>query len=255
VPAGARGRGSYTAIYSARVRVTVHTDGRVVVRDGHGTGEAYGSSVGEVHDRALKAAETDATKRALATFGKAFGLALHNGNGKSTRPQASGHDLATSARNGSSPGPSAEGSADTLPGAYTQSTPARINGTAHIDKSGLSLSEPHRVRDKEHLPYVASQPCLICSASPADAHHLRFAQPRAIGRKVGDQFAVPLSADPIMTNCTGQAMRPPSGTRWGSTPSRPQPISGQRARRRIGPSQKLRSRIPTPELERFQFAP
>ena len=36
-----------------------------------------GTSPGEVHDIALKAAETDATKRALATFGKPFGLELY----------------------------------------------------------------------------------------------------------------------------------------------------------------------------------
>src|SRR6266404_3618336 len=28
--------------------------------------------------------------------------------------------------------------------------------------------------------------------SPADAHHLRFTQPRAMGRKVSDEFTVPL---------------------------------------------------------------
>ena len=76
---GRDARGTSTAVYSARVRITVHADGRVIVRDGHGTGEAIGQSIGEVHDRALKAAETDATKRALATFGKAFGLALYAG--------------------------------------------------------------------------------------------------------------------------------------------------------------------------------
>ena len=59
-----------------------------VIRDGHGTGEAHGGSAGEVHDRALKAAETDATKRALATFGKAFGLALYAGGAASTGPTA-----------------------------------------------------------------------------------------------------------------------------------------------------------------------
>ena len=61
-----------------------------------------------------------------------------------------------------------------------------------IDKSALSISEPHRIRDKEHLRFVASQPCLLCSATPSDAHHVRFAQPRAMGRKVGDDFTVPL---------------------------------------------------------------
>jgi len=50
-----------------------------------------------------------------------------------------------------------------------------------IDKSALAISAPRRVRDKEHLRYVASQPCLVCGRSPAQAHHIRFAQPRAMG--------------------------------------------------------------------------
>ena len=66
-------RGSFLAIYIAKVRITVHADGSTTIREGHGTGEGRGTSPGEVHDIALKAAETDATKRALATFGKPFG--------------------------------------------------------------------------------------------------------------------------------------------------------------------------------------
>jgi ABC transporter substrate binding protein len=49
-----------------------------------------------------------------------------------------------------------------------------------------------RLRDKEHRKFVATQPCLVCGRSPADAHHLRFAQPRALGRKVSDEFTVPV---------------------------------------------------------------
>jgi hypothetical protein len=49
-----------------------------------------------------------------------------------------------------------------------------------------------RLRDKEHRQFVAAQPCLVCGRSPADPHHLRFAQPRALGRKVSDEFTVPL---------------------------------------------------------------
>jgi hypothetical protein len=37
---------------------------------GHGTGEDRGTSPEEVHDIVPKAPETDATKRALATFGR-----------------------------------------------------------------------------------------------------------------------------------------------------------------------------------------
>jgi hypothetical protein len=40
--------------------------------------------------------------------------------------------------------------------------------------------------------YVARQPCLICGRKPADSHHLRRAQPRALGRKASDEFTVPL---------------------------------------------------------------
>jgi hypothetical protein len=51
---------------------------------------------------------------------------------------------------------------------------------------------PRRARDKEHLRFVAKQPCLICGRTPADAHHLRFSQHQALGRKVSDEFTVPL---------------------------------------------------------------
>ena len=71
-------RGSHLAVYTAKVRLTVRTQDRSIVREGHGTGEGRGNSAGEAHDVALKAAETDATKRALVTFGKAFGLALYS---------------------------------------------------------------------------------------------------------------------------------------------------------------------------------
>jgi hypothetical protein len=49
-----------------------------------------------------------------------------------------------------------------------------------------------RLRDKDHRKFVSTQPCVVCGRSPADAHHLRFAQPRALGRKVSDEFTVPV---------------------------------------------------------------
>src|SRR5260221_227766 len=61
-----------------------------------------------------------------------------------------------------------------------------------IDKSVLAVSAPRRYRNKEHLRYVTLQPCLLCARKPSDAHHLRFVQPRALGRKPSDEFAVPL---------------------------------------------------------------
>jgi len=61
-----------------------------------------------------------------------------------------------------------------------------------VDKSVLALPSPRRIRDRDHVKSVAKQPCLICGRSPADAHHLRFAQSLALGRKVSDEFTVPL---------------------------------------------------------------
>jgi len=73
------------------------------------------------------------------------------------------------------------------------SAPPQAEATpAKIDKSQLTFGEVRRHRDKAHLKFVASQPCLVCGRSPADAHHLRFTQPRAMGRKVSDEFTVPL---------------------------------------------------------------
>jgi DNA recombination protein Rad52 len=289
-------RGSFTVVYTARVRITVQADGATVIREGHGTGEGRGSSPGEVHDIALKVAETDATKRALATFGRPFGLALY-GNRKAadaasrapassmaspsialSEPEPVGqpqphadraaHALASNSASkpaakspapaanlavnpfastaaaadqqrvspdrvnldrpsfarddttaiprpsryygrqrylatrdmppwnlapGQSPEPAAHPlSKTTVPGdpSIVPSDPELFPG--RIDKSVLTLAEPKRLRDKNHLRFVAAQPCLICGRQPSDPHHLRFAQPRAIGLKVSDEFTVPL---------------------------------------------------------------
>ena len=55
-----------------------------------------------------------------------------------------------------------------------------------------SISAPRRYRNREHLRYVAQQACLLCGRKPSDPHHLGFTQPRALGRKVSDEFVVPL---------------------------------------------------------------
>jgi Rad52/22 family double-strand break repair protein len=268
-------RGYFTALYTAKVRLTVQANGTAVVREGHGTGEGRGEFPGEVHDTALKAAETDATKRALATFGRPFGLELYknvqaekqasaNSAGKLSpeyQAQLRQDALQAPAERQSRPAPLPVQAApelapvakfardDTTPiprpstyygrehyhdfreenaGLVRQAareaaqTPSpaepQVQVHAHaqvrqpaaepvqpspsllppqaspgrIDKSALPLGEPKRIRDKEHLKFVATQPCLVCGRQPADAHHLRFAQPRALGLKVSDEFTVPL---------------------------------------------------------------
>jgi ERF superfamily len=52
--------------------------------------------------------------------------------------------------------------------------------------------KPLRLRNKAHRRFVSSQPCLVCQKSPCDPHHIKFAQPMALGRKVSDEFTVPL---------------------------------------------------------------
>ena len=215
-------RGSFVAVYTAKVRITVRAHGATIIREGHGTGEGRATSPGDVHDIALKASETDATKRALATFGKPFGLELYRKDKDPSRKSAAPVQPAalsppTQSRLSSHPD-------DTTPiprpsyyyGRRDQSSmnallrqdlakaeqdtsaalPLAPSGadsfTNKIDKSQLTIAEPKRLRNKAHLKFVASQPCLVCGRQPSDPHHLQFAQPRAIGLKVSDEFTVPL---------------------------------------------------------------
>ena len=205
-------RGAFLAVYTAKVRISVQASGSTIIREGHGSGEGRGASPGEVHDTALKASETDATKRALATFGKPFGLALY-GAGKAPSIQPTTPIPSTQAepqRLGFHPDDTTpiprpsryygrrqyvpvtdqlrKNSADRK---QTSLAPSFGPTPGRIDKSQLALAEPKRLRDKVHLKFVASQPCLICGRQPSDPHHLRFAQP-CIGLKVSDEFTVPL---------------------------------------------------------------
>jgi ERF superfamily len=61
-----------------------------------------------------------------------------------------------------------------------------------IDKSALTVAEPRRYRNKDHLRFVAGQACLVCGRMPSDPHHLRFMQPRGLGLRVSDEFVAPL---------------------------------------------------------------
>jgi hypothetical protein len=68
----------------------------------------------------------------------------------------------------------------------------RHRSKATIDKSALAFPEPRRIRDRDHVKFVAQQGCLVCGRRPSDAHHLRFAQSRALARKVSDEYTVPV---------------------------------------------------------------
>jgi len=78
---------------------------------------------------------------------------------------------------------------DVTPGLNDQSFAEK---PPQVDKRVLIFPEPRRIRDRDHIRHVIKQPCLICGRRPSDPHHLRFAQSRALGRKVSDEFTVPL---------------------------------------------------------------
>lgn len=306
--------GQFAAAYLTRVRLRVRAGDKVIVREGLGAGEAIASTPGQAHERASKAAETDATKRALSTFGSRFGLSLYGersdaakvpyervplgraaarvikdvGDRMRATAKRESADVESRPRADRDPGPISVGSnghaddagwrktrgahpftrgpAPELPntpeapppraapkvgslveGAAPESTPGSLQDdqsgrltdrqdnevtsvlsatgaselplfqaddsgpnallpvrvssstepprlTGRVDKSVLTLSEPRRIRDRHHLKFVATQPCLVCARTPSQAHHLRIAQPRALGRKVSDEFTVPLCA-------------------------------------------------------------
>jgi hypothetical protein len=74
----------------------------------------------------------------------------------------------------------------------TISSDSPMLGSKGDNSNAIALIKPVRKRDKTHRDFVCSQPCLICGRRPSDAHHIQFGQPRALGRRVSDEFTVPL---------------------------------------------------------------
>lgn len=191
----------------------------LIVREGYGTGEALAATLGEAHERAIKTAEIDATKRALATFGKPFGLALYGGSkgrpSPSRRPEIvrrrTAQRLGGNSRyqvvppprpnpshattmlaqldQGREPSEATEGESSGPLASHPAEAP--VDDEARPVSEGLLIERPRRRRDCDHLRFVANQPCLVCSRVPSDAHHLKFVQPQAMSKKVSDEYAVP----------------------------------------------------------------
>ena len=184
-PANRERDGFHTSAYVAKVRVSVVAGAESAVREAHGCGEGRGLTPFEAHDRGLKAAELDATLRALAAFGRALGLDRFE-----TKPPGSDGGSTRSSSNGASAAPRPERPetppADPAGGKPPQAAPAASGG------SGLMLPKERRLRAPAHLAFIRTQACLVCGRTPSDAHHLRFLQPRAMAKKVSDEFTVPL---------------------------------------------------------------
>jgi hypothetical protein len=81
---------------------------------------------------------------------------------------------------------------DVLAQAMSTTASSERSQSDGIDKSVLAIAAPRRYRNRDHLRAVAKQPSLICGRKPSDPHHLRYLQPRALGRKASDEFTVPL---------------------------------------------------------------
>ena len=190
--------GVMTSAYVARVRITVFGPNGPVIRDSHGCGEGRGQTPFEAHDHGLKAAELDATFRAFATFGRAFGLAGIT-EAKPAARRTSNDVRATGSATASSGEKAHQREPKTAPPADKtdqdeQDEPAGPDTLKDLRETQNAVLVPKlsRRRSPSHLAHVRAQPCLVCGRSPADAHHLRFVQPRAMGRKVSDEYTVPL---------------------------------------------------------------
>jgi hypothetical protein len=82
-------------------------------------------------------------------------------------------------------------SADLLAANSTQKTSA-VSKKQSRSGAARVLGKTVRLRDKDHRKFVTRQPCLVCGRVPSDSHHLTFAQPRALGRRVSDEFTIPV---------------------------------------------------------------
>jgi hypothetical protein len=74
---------------------------------------------------------------------------------------------------------------------FVATMPLPIAAPAKI-RQGRVTARVIRLRDKEHCKFIMTQPCVVCGRAPTEAHHIRFAQPRALGRKVSDEYTVPV---------------------------------------------------------------
>jgi hypothetical protein len=106
--------------------------------------------------------------------------------------ESPGKSDATSEHEGLASGGCSAPSAEPFAALSEDTAPAATGVTDETTSRRRLTDKTIRLRDTEHCKYVATQQCVVCGRSPAEAHHLRFAQPRALGRKVSDEYTVPL---------------------------------------------------------------
>jgi hypothetical protein len=94
-----------------------------------------------------------------------------------------------STENAPVPVPSSEAA---LPEEPAPPAEAVTDAAPNTDYAALVIAKPRRHRSKEHLRFIAKQACIVCGRKHSDPHHLSFMQPRALGRRVSDEYVVPL---------------------------------------------------------------
>jgi hypothetical protein len=144
---------------------------------------AFAAKLNELSDDRVAALDTSEPG---ATVGENSETATTNGSARSDSEPIAASQKRRPARqlNGSR-----------VPRRVAPSEPGPVNAVtsgSDAQQSVTPLSKELRLRDRNHLKFVSAQPCLACGRSPSDAHHLKFAQQRALGRKVSDEFTVPL---------------------------------------------------------------
>jgi hypothetical protein len=149
--------------------------------------------------RTLSIKNTLGSEDARAIEGRfAERMRLFEGGAEPVQPEAeSNSQTVTDSEPAALPNPSGSEGAETLaqnhvPLHVVERREKRARSPCVVDKSVLTIAEPRRYRNKEHLRFVMQQSCLVCGRTPSDPHHLRFMQPRALGRKVSDEFVAPL---------------------------------------------------------------
>jgi hypothetical protein len=116
-----------------------------------------------------------------------------------------------------------------------RATAGHVLGSGLSDRgsSGGSLSKDPPQAGQGALAARPSKPCLVCGRTPCDAHHVRFAEPRALGRKA--VRSSPFHSVALITGkCTSEATRGPSrnrnGARQGGEPEARRGDSAKRKR-------------------------
>ena len=144
----------------------------------------------------LVAPDADAVEKAFRVKAEQLDVQRHQEKESSeTAPAPRANDERSAA-----PQPDGEATADerghmagaaSAPEPVPEAVPVRHSAHA-VSSRRQVVPRTRRLRDKRHLEFVMTQPCLACGRHPCEAHHLRFAQPRALGRRVSDEFTVPL---------------------------------------------------------------